>query len=45
MKIRAAVMRAPHGALELEQVHIDDPGPGEALVRTAASGSATATCT
>ena len=38
MKIRAAVMRAPHGALELEQVHIDDPGPGEVLVRTAASG-------
>jgi len=38
MKIRAAVMRAPHGALELEQVHIDDPGPGEVLVKVAASG-------
>jgi S-(hydroxymethyl)glutathione dehydrogenase/alcohol dehydrogenase len=36
--MKAAVMRANHAPLELEDVRIDDPGPGEVLVRTAASG-------
>jgi len=36
--VRAAVMRANKAPLELEEVRIDDPGPGEVLVRTAASG-------
>jgi len=31
-------MRAPHGPLALEDVRIDDPGPGEVLVKVAASG-------
>jgi S-(hydroxymethyl)glutathione dehydrogenase/alcohol dehydrogenase len=31
-------MRANHAPLELEEVRIDDPGPGEVLVRTVASG-------
>ena len=36
--MRAAVMRAYHAPLELEEISIDAPGPGEVLVRTAASG-------
>src|SRR5215813_11568653 len=36
--MRAAVMRANHSPLEIEEVAIDAPGPGEVLVRTAASG-------
>ena len=36
--MRAAVMRANHAPLQIEEVHIDAPGPGEVLVRTAASG-------
>ena len=36
--MKAAVMRAPHAPLALEDVRIDDPGPGEVLVRTVASG-------
>jgi S-(hydroxymethyl)glutathione dehydrogenase/alcohol dehydrogenase len=36
--VKAAVMRAPHAPLELADVRIDDPGPGEVLVRTVASG-------
>jgi len=36
--MKAAVMRAPHAPLEIEDVRIDDPGPGEVLVRTVASG-------
>jgi S-(hydroxymethyl)glutathione dehydrogenase/alcohol dehydrogenase len=36
--VKAAVMRANHAPLELEEVRIDDPGPGEVLVRTVASG-------
>jgi S-(hydroxymethyl)glutathione dehydrogenase/alcohol dehydrogenase len=36
--MKAAVMRANHAPLELEEVTIDKPGPGEVLVRTAASG-------
>jgi S-(hydroxymethyl)glutathione dehydrogenase/alcohol dehydrogenase len=31
-------MRANHAPLELEEVRIDDPGPGEVRVRTKASG-------
>ena len=31
-------MRANHAPLELEEVRIDDPGPGEVLVKTASSG-------
>ena len=36
--MKAAVMRERHAPLELEEVSIDAPGPGEVLVRTAASG-------
>jgi S-(hydroxymethyl)glutathione dehydrogenase/alcohol dehydrogenase len=36
--VKAAVMRANDAPLELEDVRIDDPGPGEVLVKTAASG-------
>lgn len=36
--MKAAVMRAYGAPLEIEDVHIDDPGPGEVLVRTVASG-------
>ncbi len=36
--MKAAVMRAPNAPLEIEDVELDDPGPGEVLVRTVASG-------
>ena len=36
--MRAAVMRANKAPLELEDVGIDEPGPGEVLLRTVASG-------
>jgi len=36
--VKAAVMRANKAPLELEEVRIDEPGPGEVLLRTAASG-------
>jgi len=36
--MKAAVMRENNAPLELEEVAIDDPGPGEVLVKTAASG-------
>ncbi len=36
--MKAAVMRANNATLELEDVQIDDPGPGEVLLKTAASG-------
>ena len=36
--MKAAVMRSKHAPLEIEDVRIDDPGPGEVLVKTAASG-------
>jgi S-(hydroxymethyl)glutathione dehydrogenase/alcohol dehydrogenase len=36
--MKAAVMRAHNAPLELEEVQIDDPGPGEVLVKTTASG-------
>jgi len=36
--MKAAVMRANNAPLEIEDVTIDDPGPGEVLLKTAASG-------
>lgn len=36
--MKAAVMRANNAPLEIEDVQIDDPGPGEVLLKTAASG-------
>ena len=36
--MKAAVMRKNNAPLELEEVQIDDPGPGEVLLKTAASG-------
>jgi S-(hydroxymethyl)glutathione dehydrogenase/alcohol dehydrogenase len=36
--MQAAVMRANHAPLSLEEVQLDAPGPGEVLVRTVASG-------
>jgi S-(hydroxymethyl)glutathione dehydrogenase/alcohol dehydrogenase len=36
--MKAAVMRAQNAPLSLEEVRIDDPGPGEVLIKTAASG-------
>jgi len=36
--MQAAVMRANDAPLEIEDVRIDDPGPGEVLVNTPASG-------
>jgi len=36
--MKAAVMRATDAPLEIEEVRIDDPGPGEVEIRTAASG-------
>jgi S-(hydroxymethyl)glutathione dehydrogenase / alcohol dehydrogenase len=36
--MKAAVMRAYNAPLAIEEVSIDDPGPGEVLIKTAASG-------
>ncbi len=36
--MKAAVMRANKAPLEIEEVEIDDAGPGEVLIKTAASG-------
>jgi S-(hydroxymethyl)glutathione dehydrogenase/alcohol dehydrogenase len=36
--MKAAVMRANNAPLEIEDIEIDDPGPGEVLLKTAASG-------
>lgn len=36
--MKAAVMRANNAPLEIEEIHIDDPGPGEVLLKTVASG-------
>jgi S-(hydroxymethyl)glutathione dehydrogenase/alcohol dehydrogenase len=36
--MKAAVMRAQNAPLEIEEVEIDDPGPGEVLLKTSASG-------
>jgi S-(hydroxymethyl)glutathione dehydrogenase/alcohol dehydrogenase len=38
MKISAAVLREPTGSLSVEEIEIGRPGPGEVLVRIAASG-------
>ena len=36
--MKAAVMREAHVPLVIEDVHIDDPGPREVLIKTAACG-------
>jgi len=36
--VKAAVLRAYKAPLEIEEVELDDPGPGEVLLKTAASG-------
>ncbi len=36
--MKAAVMRAYNTPLEFEDIEIDDPGPGEVLLKTAATG-------
>ena len=36
--MKAAVMRANNAPLAIEEVQIDEPGPGEVLLKTAASG-------
>ena len=36
--MKAAVMREQNAPLEIEEIEIDDPAPGEVLVKTAASG-------
>jgi len=36
--VKAAVMRENNAPLQLEEVRIDDPGPGEVLLKTSASG-------
>jgi S-(hydroxymethyl)glutathione dehydrogenase/alcohol dehydrogenase len=36
--VKAAVMRGYNAPLEIEELEIDDPGPGEVLLKTAASG-------
>jgi Zn-dependent alcohol dehydrogenase len=38
MRIRAAVLPAPGAAVELRELELDPPGPGELLVRVAAAG-------
>ena len=32
--MKAAVMRAQNAPLEIEDINIDDPGPGEVQVKT-----------
>lgn len=36
--MKAAVMRSNNAPLEIEEVHIDGPAPGEVLLKTSASG-------
>ncbi|MDR3689466.1 MAG: Zn-dependent alcohol dehydrogenase [Fimbriimonas sp.] len=38
MKIQAALLRGPHERFSVEQLDLADPGPGEVLVRIAATG-------
>ncbi len=38
MEIRAAVARSPHAPLSLETLELDEPRPGEILVRVVATG-------
>ena len=38
MKMQAAVLNAAEGRLDVEQVEIGEPGPGEVRVKVAASG-------
>jgi Zn-dependent alcohol dehydrogenase len=37
-RTQAAVLREPNGRLEVEEIEVAEPGPGEVLVRIAASG-------
>ncbi len=37
-EIQAAVLRSPNEPLTIETIEIDDPGPGEVLIKTAATG-------
>ncbi len=36
--MRAAVLRQAGAPLTIEEIDIDDPGPGEVRIRTAAAG-------
>ena len=36
--MKAAVFHGPHQQLTIEEIAIDDPGPREVIVKTAASG-------
>lgn len=38
MKIRAAVARAPHAPMVIEELEIEEPRDGEILVRVIATG-------
>lgn len=38
MKVTAAVVDELHGPFRIEQLQLDEPGPGEALVKIIASG-------
>ena len=38
MKVTAAVVDELHGPFQIEELELDEPGPGEALVRIVASG-------
>jgi aryl-alcohol dehydrogenase len=38
MKVTAAVVEQPDGPFTVQQLELDEPGPGEALVRVVASG-------
>ena len=38
MKTRAAVLTAPHAPFEIMELDIDDPGPGEVMLRMSAAG-------
>ena len=38
MKSRAAVLTGPHRPFEIVEIDVDDPGPGEVMIRYVASG-------
>lgn len=38
MKTRAAVLTAPHAPFEIMELEIDDPGPGEVMLKLSAAG-------
>jgi aryl-alcohol dehydrogenase len=43
VRITAAVVEELHGPFVVREVDLDDPGPGDVLVKVAATGSATPT--